>query len=155
MSDNNDRWYFAYGSNLWSEQMERRTGPIRDARRCRLDGYRLAFDKRGSTRSPVFANIVEERDAVVWGVAYLCNDEAIEQMNRFEGLAKGHYVHANVRVVIDSGEVLDALTYVAGPGQVCDPGAPSAQYLNLILDGAAHHQLPTEYVDSIRELAHG
>jgi hypothetical protein len=42
-----DQWYFAYGSNLSSEQKECRTGTIREARRARLDGYRIAFNKRG------------------------------------------------------------------------------------------------------------
>ena len=42
-----DCWYFAYGSNLDVDRMQFRTGPMREARRVRLDGYRFAFNKVG------------------------------------------------------------------------------------------------------------
>ncbi len=42
-----DLSYFAYGSNLAKDQMKERTGPIREARRAWIDGYRVAFNKRG------------------------------------------------------------------------------------------------------------
>lgn len=48
MSRMSDHWYFAYGSNLSTEQKERRTGFIREARCARLDGYHIAFNKRGN-----------------------------------------------------------------------------------------------------------
>ena len=39
-----DRWYFAYGSNLSKERMQRRTGPIAAARVAQLKDFRLAFN---------------------------------------------------------------------------------------------------------------
>jgi hypothetical protein len=41
-----DKWYFAYGSNLFIDQKEQRTGRIRQAVCCRLAEYRFAFNKR-------------------------------------------------------------------------------------------------------------
>ncbi len=84
-----DRWYFAYGSNLSRDQKQARTGPIRDARRCRLPGYRWVFNKRGSSKNPVFANIVQDAGHEVWGVAYLCGRSAFEKMDTYEGVGGG------------------------------------------------------------------
>jgi cation transport regulator ChaC len=67
-----DQWYFAYGSNLSREEKENRTGPIMEARRTRLHGYCIAFNKRGNDRTSK-ANIIQQEGATVWGVIYRCS----------------------------------------------------------------------------------
>jgi hypothetical protein len=67
-----DRWYFAYGSNLLVEQKELRTGAIRKSLRCRLPAHRFAFNKRAAS-GDVYANVIPDESATVWGVAYLCD----------------------------------------------------------------------------------
>lgn len=73
--ESNADWYFAYGSNLWIEQMEDRTGPIAKGadqpRQARLSGYRLAFNV-GGQRGQVYANIVPNPGDEVIGVVYRC-----------------------------------------------------------------------------------
>jgi cation transport regulator ChaC len=149
-----DRWYFAYGSNLLVEQKIDRTGPIRQAIRCRLTGFRFVFNKRGDD-GQIFANIVPDEAAEVWGVAYLCNPQAIEKMDRREGVARGDYEHKQVTVTTDGGKSLNALTYVAGADFICEPGSPQAGYLSKIINGARQHQLPEDYIARIERLAIG
>ena len=149
---NGDRWYFAYGSNLFIDQKEKRTGRIRQADRCRLSGFRFAFNKRGNG-GQVYANIVRDDSAEVWGVVYLCNPKAIEEMDRFEGVASGHYERIPVTVESKPGEQVEAITYVAGDDFVCEAGKPSPEYLHKIVSGARHHSLPDEYVAQIEKLA--
>ncbi len=144
----NDEWYFAYGSNLCVEQKKERTGPIRAARRCRLPGYRLAFNKKG-TSGEVYANIVPESTEEVWGVIYRCNPDTFRKMDCYEGVPAGHYHHRTVEVVTEGGEVLAAITYVAGRDHVCQESPPSDRYLNKILRGAKDHRLPANYIRSI------
>jgi gamma-glutamylcyclotransferase len=144
-------WYFAYGSNLSVYQKTVRTGTIREARRCRLHGYRLAFNKWSDSRG-LCANIVPDEAATVWGVAYLCDEAAIAELDDCEGVAGGHYRHEHVAVVTDAGDVLEALTYVAGEDHVGEEGRPSRTYLDRILAGARQHGLPEEYVRQILEL---
>jgi gamma-glutamylcyclotransferase len=110
---NCDQWYFAYGSNLLVDQKEKRTGRVRQPVRSRLKGYRFAFNKRGDI-GQIYANIVPDDNAEVWGVAYLCNPEAIRSMDRYEGVASGHYERIQVVVEKDMGETAQAITYVAG-----------------------------------------
>jgi cation transport regulator ChaC len=148
-----DHWYFAYGSNLLTEQKESRTGPIRDARRARLDGYRIAFNKRGSDGTGK-ANIVRDADRTVWGVVYRCSPAALDQMDTHEGVASGHYVRTWVRVRVDAGDEVDAVTYIAGDSFVEASLAPSREYLEAILHGARHHGLPDDYVREIERIGH-
>ena len=83
-----DVWYFAYGSNLWIDQKETRTGAIRSGndrpRIARLANYRLAFNKRGS-QGQVFANIVACPGDQVIGIAYRCKPSTIDTMSEWEG----------------------------------------------------------------------
>jgi gamma-glutamylcyclotransferase (GGCT)/AIG2-like uncharacterized protein YtfP len=139
-----DRWYFAYGSNLSREQKESRTGPVRMAIRCQLHGYRLAFNKRGKN-GEVFANIERSKGSDVWGVAYLCDETTLQEMDRHEI----GYQRALVRVVSDRADELEAVTYVAASDFVCDEGNPSSAYLCRILAGARLHGLPVSYIRSL------
>ena len=57
-------WYFAYGSNLWIEQVVARTGPVRlgaeRPRIVRLENHRLVFNmqsRRPGDPDVVYANI--------------------------------------------------------------------------------------------------
>lgn len=140
-----DIFYFAYGSNLNSDQKEDRTGPIREARRARLLGYRFAFNKR-AFKGGVYANIVPDEGSTVWGVVYRCKPETLDHMDIPEGVKDGHYIRYPVRVVLDDGQELDATTYVAGPAYVCPEGNPEAAYLNRIILGARAHRLPEDYI---------
>lgn len=143
-----DVWYFAYGSNLSVTQKEDRTGRIRSAVPCRLAGYRFAFNKRGGDGSTK-ANIVPDPAGDVWGVAYLCNREAMRAMDRNEGVSGGHYLRHPVEVVARTGESISAVTYVAEPNFLVEGIQPSEDYLHRILDGARHYDLPKDYVRSI------
>jgi gamma-glutamylcyclotransferase (GGCT)/AIG2-like uncharacterized protein YtfP len=147
-----DTWYFAYGSNLAVDQKEQRTGRIRRAVRCRLPGYRFAFNKQGSS-GQVYANIVPDETHEVWGVIYLCNRAAMREMDRFEGVSGGHYQRQAVQVIDDPGEKVAAITYVAGSKFVSEAGKPSEEYLQRILTGARHHGLPDDYVRDLEQLA--
>src|SRR6266849_9020151 len=115
---NGDTWYFAYGSNLLVDQKEERTGRIRQAVRCRLPGYRFAFNKRGAG-GQIYANIVPDEKSEAWGVIYLCNPTAMRIMDGREGVSGGNYSRDRVTVVTDSGEHVPAETYIAGPNFIC------------------------------------
>ena len=146
MNDRSDRdvWYFAYGSNLWQKQKEGRTGPIHKAIVAHLPGYRLAFNKR-STRhlNRVYANIVPDPDAEVWGVIYECSPEAMCKMDRCEGSG---YAREPIGVLIESGEAVEAVTYVATTKSVCQEDDPGEEYLTRIVAGAREHGLPERYI---------
>ena len=149
-----DTWYFAYGSNLSIDRKQHRTDAIRQAIRCRLPGYRLAFNKQHPVHNRC-ANIVADNDGVVWGVIYLCNAEAMRKLDRNEGVSTGDYKRLPVAVVTDAGEEIAAVAYIAGERFVCNEGQPTQEYLDHVLVGAREHGLPEPYITAIQRIAAG
>lgn len=147
-----DLFYFAYGSNLDTLRKEERTGRIREARMARLKDYRLAFNKRASGGG-VFANVVRQPGSEVWGVAYRCRPEALDQMDRYEGVPGRHYVRSQVEVEATGKDVIQAITYIAGAEFICPEGRPHTAYLRRIILGAKAHGLPSEYVAHVERIA--
>ena len=146
-----DSWYFAYGSNLWMDQMIERTGAAgrgeRPARVARLANHRLTF-QRLADGGPAFANILSPGDGVL-GVVYRCSSADLETLDRYE---RG-YERQAVVVTDCEGEVLAALAYVVKPTSGTTVGRPSVEYLNKIIAGARQHGLPEPYIDEIAAIA--
>jgi gamma-glutamylcyclotransferase len=140
-----DCWYFAYGSNLLKEQMQKRTGEVREPQVCRLADYRFAFNKKKDD-GPIRANIMKEPGAEVWGVIYRCSRAAMARLDTNEGVATGHYHRQPVDVVRRDGTAIRATAYVANDECVCSESQPTDEYLDTILRGARQHGLPLDYI---------
>jgi cation transport regulator ChaC len=145
-------WYFAYGSNLWIDQMTERIGPIRlgadRPRVARLDNHRVAFNMHGGD-GQVFANLISPGEGVL-GVVYSCSPEALRKLDAYEeGYAQGH-----VKVVLENGEKLNVVTYFAKTAHVGKCSRPSPVYLQKILAGARQHGLPETYIRELEVRAH-
>ena len=146
-----DSWYFAYGSNLWTDQMLARTGSIGDSahklRIARLANFRLVF-RTLETGGPAYANILSPGDGVV-GVVYRLSAAALATLDRYEG----GYNRQSIQVTDEQGEVLTAIAYVMRPGPGVDFGQPSAEYLKRIVTGARQHSLPEQYMAEMIDIA--
>jgi gamma-glutamylcyclotransferase len=144
-------WYFAYGSNLWIEQMMERTDAMRHAedgpRIARLANHRLAFQQIDNA-GPAYANIVCPGEGVL-GVVYRCSPEDLDRLDRYE---RG-YERQPITVIDRSGEELAAVVYVISAAQAANTGRPSAEYLKRIVTGARQHGLPEEYIDNLVTIA--
>jgi gamma-glutamylcyclotransferase len=148
MGMNDDCWYFAYGSNLLKKQMQQRAVEMREPHVCRLADYRFAFNKRKGN-GPIYANIVKQPGAVVWGVVYRCSATAMRKLDAYEGVATGDYHRQSVDVVDQSGATIHAVAYVANENCVCLEGRPDDEYLGRIVEGAKQHGLPADYIKTI------
>lgn len=149
-----DVWYFAYGSNLWIDQKERRTSAIRTGAErpqiARLADHRIAFNKRG-TNGQVYANVMACPGDEVIGVVYRCHLATVDTMSDYEG----GYDRTTVTVVIEGDSTVEAITYVATKRNVVDDARPSEEYLARILTGARQHGFPPDYIERLRRLANG
>ena len=133
-------WYFAYGSNMNAVRLfEDRLKPegIAGGERIagRLDGWRLAFNKRARTPPGAGAgNIVPAAGEAVHGTLNLLPPRGFEILDRYEGVAGGHYERRNVPVVrADTGATVEAVTYVAL--LVGEALRPTRDYLGHLLAG--------------------
>jgi len=153
-SNSEDSWYFAYGSNMSIRRKVKRTGIIREAVLARLKGYRLAFNKKAArVEDNVYANVVVSPSDEVWGVAYLCNAEAMNDLDRWEGVASGNYQRQSVQLIVRKGETLQAVMYIADDDYIVGESKPSDKYLNHLLTGAQEHGLPPDYIAMIKRIA--
>lgn len=145
-------WYFAYGSNMSAERLfEERLRPegVAMAKRVagRLDGWRLAFNKKARTPPGSGAgNIVVAPGAIVHGTLNLLPPRGFEILDKYEGVAGGHY--ERVRVVRgDDGAIVEAITYVAL--LVAEDLRPTRTYLGHLLAG--RDLLPMDYFQRLSE----
>ena len=144
-------WYFAYGSNLWIEQMIERTGVIGQGKRrpkvAHLANHRLVFQHLEGG-GPAFANILCPGDGVL-GVVYRCSPAAMEKLDHYE---QG-YERQPITVTDHQGEVIHAIAYVMTPTPSVRLGPPDPEYLQRILTGAVQHGLPESYIAAIIAIA--
>ncbi len=142
-------WYFAYGSNLSRAQMKSRAGQILEERPARLENYELVFNKKARGGSAT-GNIRPAPGKTVHGVLYRISEQALRALDRFEGVPE-HYRRIEVTTVDPEGNKIEAQTYIAT--KVENGLRPAPHYLQTVLQGAQEHNLPEEYIESIKQAA--
>jgi len=130
------KFYFAYGSNMWAEQMEDRCPDQRLVGAGVLKGYRWIISSRG------YANIVESSSDVVWGVVYEISDSDERNLDRYEGVSSGSYRKELLCVEVE-GSHRTCLVYI---DPIEEEGLPKAEYIRRINSGIKDAELPPEYV---------
>ena len=144
-------WYFAYGSNMNPRRLfDARLGPagVSWGRRAagRLDGWRLAFNKPWARFAGAgVANIVPDVSAHAFGTLNELPPEGLDVLDRYEGVAGGHYSRRAVTVRLGSADVA-AVTYVAEAG-LTDGLRPACAYLAHLLAG--NDLLPGDYMRAL------
>jgi cation transport regulator ChaC len=146
-------WYLAYGSNMHdSAFLERRGMRPTEWRVARVKGYRLRFNLEGRPKGRAApANICPDPDGEMWGVLYRITRRELLHLDFTEGVPGRHYRHVLVSAEDMDGNVVTAVTYMAGglDGDL----APSFRYISLLRDGARAHGLPDawlRYLDSVQ-----
>ena len=145
--------YFAYGSNLETENMKKWLGRVPPSTIARLPDYRLAFNAEGFEPQEIYANIVPQEGSDVWGVVYECEAEDLNKLDEYEDVDSGYYRRGRVVVVTQAKERLEADVYLACEGRLCADGQPSKRYSMKIISGALEHGLPTDYIRQLETLA--
>ncbi len=130
-------------------QMRSRAGEIFEERSVRLENYELVFNKKARGGSAT-ANIRPAVGQSVQGILYRIPEAAFRNLDRFEG-APQHYRRIEVNLTDGSGDKITAQAYIAT--KVEKGLRPSPHYLKTILDGAAEHGLPPDYMQQIKEAA--
>jgi len=147
MSDPGNR-YFAYGSNMDTDQMERRGLRVEGAAAAVLHGYRLAFTFDASERwLGGAADVVPEEGATVEGVLYHLGNE-ISLMDPWEGVPDWYRRVAVEVEMLASGERSPAWTYEVVDKLPHTP--PSEGYAGKMVLAARKFGLSPGYVDSLR-----
>ncbi len=142
--------YFAYGSNMDSQRMNKRHVSFSQRVHAVLKGYTLAFNKVASDDPREGkANIVPKIDGIVEGVLYEIPESDLPKLNIHEGFPR-HYYHKTVTVQTDSDASFNSLTYVAQPDKIREGLKPTREYLGHLI--AAQDILTKTYIKKLESL---
>lgn len=137
--------YFAYGSNMKTEQMTKRVPSAKVIGRARIVNRHLVCNKRSKNGSGK-ANLVHSPGDVVWGVLYEMDESDLPKLDK----AEGGYRRVEVEVLDEQGGPIVAQTYVSK--KLTDDTRAYEGYKNLILNGAREHQLPEKYIEDLESI---
>ena len=128
--------YFAYGSNMDSEQMAQRCPGAERVGVAVLPDYRVLINAQG------VATVIPVEGGSVFGLLWRLSEKDVESLDRYEGVASGHYRREYVTVDAN-GDEIQALVYVATN---VTPGKPRPGYLEGVLRAGAEVGLPAAYL---------
>jgi gamma-glutamylcyclotransferase (GGCT)/AIG2-like uncharacterized protein YtfP len=128
--------YFAYGSNMNRESVQRLCPDAREAGRAILYGHRFVIMANG------YASVVPAAGEDVHGILWEIGPRDLAALDRYEDVAGGLYRHATLPVLQD-GETAQALVYV---GCETREGQPRPGYITFVVEAARDCGLPEDYV---------
>ncbi|HEV2386065.1 MAG TPA: gamma-glutamylcyclotransferase family protein [Candidatus Acidoferrales bacterium] len=142
-------WFFAYGANMSTAAMRSRSGEIADVQVATLPNYELVFNKKARGGSAT-ANIRPASGSTLYGVLFRIPEAALRTLDRFEG-APEHYRRIEISVLDGRGSPVSAQAYIAT--KIEKGLRPAPHYIQSILEAAAEHHFPAEYVDRLKKTA--
>lgn len=153
---------FAYGSNMhardlgaWLQEHGFADATITVLGCGVLPGHELVWNYWSRARGCGAANVRPRAGRDLPGLVLAVNDRGLAALDRKEG--NGAYYDrgaAPQRVVLDTGESVEAWVYIARPEHVrTDACPPSRAYLTLLLEGAREHGLTTDHIERLQSTA--
>lgn len=144
-------YYFAYGSNMDSQQMVSRIPSAKKVGVGTLEKYALKFNRHGSYRDGGVASIEPSDDRVI-GIVWELATSDLGILTEIEDPRA--YDRVFIDIKMKKGDVLCCNTYVAR--KQADFIAPEKKYIDLIIKGAVEAKIDEEYINSLREIpVHG
>lgn len=141
--------HIAYGSDLHTLRLKKRTPSARLLGVARVEGRKLLFHKQSSDGSAKCNMLRTDspKDAVHVAVFEISHSEKVK-LDTSEGLGEGCREEP-IRVVIDDSQ-LTGLAYIADDDAVDDSLMPYDWYKEMVLLGAEYHGFPEEYLQAIK-----
>ena len=137
--------YFAYGSNMLHQRLQKRVSSAIPLGIATLDDYNLVWHKKskdGSTK----CSIVKGNDKdEVYGVLYEFDPSQKSALDKAEGLGYG-YEEADVEVLY-KGKNITAKTYYAT--DIIEKILPYKWYKAFVIAGARSNKLPEDYLEEL------
>lgn len=142
--------YYAYGSNMSMRRLRRRVPSAQPVGAAVLEGYGLAFHKRGvdgSAKCDAIESAAQGKS--VHGVLFALDGAELHLLDLAEG-AGFAYVRKTVVVASDDGLPIEAECYFAR--EVETGLKPYDWYLEHVVVGALEAGLPASYIDGLRNI---
>jgi gamma-glutamylcyclotransferase len=138
--------YFAFGSNMDREQMNKRAPQAEYVGVGYVPDHDLVFNRKGSYRPGGVASIVPASGARAYGVVWAISPAELAEMDRIEDPRA--YERVQKTVITTDGKELLCNVYIAFPQGDIPADQP---YLELIIKAAQTASLPPEWIDRIKK----
>jgi len=135
--------YFAYGSNMDVAGMAERCPRARPLGVARLARHRLAVMREG------WLTAVRDSRGEVHGVLWEASFADMQALDRYEGLADGHYAKVVQPVISERGAKQAIIYFGANSG----PGVARADYIAGVLAAARNWNLPAATITQLEKFA--
>jgi cation transport regulator ChaC len=132
-------FYFAYGSNLSTGQINDRIKYVHNQYKAKLSNYSFVYNKK-STDGTSKANLEKIDGAVTWGLCYEIDRYQFDYLKKNYELG---YDVIEVWVDSDSMGKIMAKTFIS---KSLTEAYPSSKYVDVIVTGARENQLPDDYI---------
>lgn len=145
--DENEVWYFAYGSNLNKNQMRERIGEWRASERAVVKEHKLVFNVKSSRWGGLAANLIKTQNAKdrVYGAVYRIQKEQLDKMTQFESTSPRD-------ISVESG-LVEMLAKIYIFKTIRESGKPPSHYLKTILDGLKQHGYSKKIIEKVKNAA--
>lgn len=145
--------YFAYGINLNSQQLQRKCSYFQKVANSRLPGYRMDFFEYSPVWDGAMATLVPDSQSEVWGVLYRLTDYSWDELDNCEDArldGTGAYFRYPVEVLSNDGITRLSMLYLKS--RLGKATLASAEYMALVLQGAAEQGLPASYLEKLQAI---
>ena len=139
--------YFAYGSNMLTKRLQRRTPSAKPVGIGYLKAHQLRWHKKsqdGSGKCDIF--FTGDQDHLVNGVLFEISRSEKKRLDSVEGLNHG-YDEKTVEIITSSG-LVSAVTYFATA--IDERVRPYEWYQRYVVEGAIEHGLPEHCVQELK-----
>ena len=140
-------YYFAYGSNMLSERLQRRVPSAQSHGCALLTGFGLRSNKVSHDGSSKY-NMVMSKKENVYGVLFRMSAAELHLLDKAEG--RGHGYERFEASVEQQHKSIPAFFYLAQPDFINDELSPYRWYVNFAYMGALEHQLPLSYQHTLK-----
>lgn len=144
------KYYFAYGSNLSLRQMNQRCPRSRLMGSGFISDYSLEF--KTAFGNNAYATLEEKQGAQVPIAIYEIQTEDEQSLDRYEGVAGGHYYKAILTAQFN-GEQINGLVYLMRKQPTHK--VPHPDYIAIIREGYATHNFDFKIVNDAHDRASG
>ena len=139
--------YFAYGALLDPGLLSKVSPNAKFQFTAHYPETRLGFSANGSDGA--YPTLIKESGHTVWGGVFEIPDNEVDALIAAEK-AEGRHPGFDHKAVDREGNKYDCLTFVA-EGET-DNAVPSSNYLESMVSGARHWQLPAGWVLGLEDL---
>jgi gamma-glutamylcyclotransferase (GGCT)/AIG2-like uncharacterized protein YtfP len=144
----NSYLYFAYGSNMNDEQMQKRCPSAKKIAIGKLKDYDIVFNRKGSYRPGGVASVHPEKNKIVYGIIWKINLLDLTKLDEIEDITA--YDRKKLVIEDTNNKKHDCFVYIAKPQGTFEP---DKNYFELLFSSAISANLPEEYLDRLKLLS--